>query len=1667
MNLPSPPIAPQPTRASVTTQGTRVNIRGPRRFMKIALPFVLALFLVPILLVSLMLATPQGTRALVNSALSLANPWPRTTLRVGGARAGLWGGIELHALRLVDPLGRTQLGIDTLAVHYSLTELVRAPHTVRGIEMVGVRVVARQMEDGRFDLLAPFTEPQPQRRPPSTANAAEARVGRIVLRRGALEARLQANGGIDSLAITDLAASITGLRAGAAGVSLGLDTLGARLHLPGGPQAGTTLSTSGRLVPDEVTLERLRVDNDSTRIRASGRIPIAALGKGRFDGLRVRMEAAPLAARDIASVTGRRPPADLRATLVVDGADSTLDGRLEARGLGGHATAAGRVILSRNRPLAIRLTGAAHALDFGAFTGQPAGRSVLEAQLDIDLRGSEPARISGPVLIVLDHSQVSGVALERARVDAQFDEGRARVIVEGRAPEVMLRVTGTMQPFDSTARYDLNASLAIDPASRSPGADSIRAMPVFAGVVNARVVGDGWGPASARVVLTATPDPDREGLIGAAELDAHVRFVPAAGGEPTLLAAEFPRAACTLGSHTIEQGSGRLELRGARVDVDARAVADGAGLEITGVVGPSAAPWRDVRLTVRFRDLDLAKVSVDPRLASDFEGRIDAHLTAPDLTRLLRSGVSGGAPWAGARGETNITLGPSGWGDQRIETFTLHGELAHARVRLDGRMESTFGRVRVAGSARPFDDVPSVELGELGLEGLDVGSMLRLPGRHTDLSGRVTLRAAGRDSSTLRAEVRALLDGSGINRTRFDRLRLDATIANAALEARLDARSGSDSAGIALAATPALGPTRATLTGAIRLDTLDSLFALDLRNAGVGLVFNADLVQPPGTGVSHWSGGGQLQGWVRAGECRLDTVVLAARLDDGVLDVSRLTALGTAIALEGAGRVVLSPSAPGSSDFHLRGRLRDVSSLAPVVRSPISATSGQLAVDVRGPAKATELEAAAIVMLPRFGDLFADSVAVRVHGTWADTLLRSLDAGFVGRALTVGPLLPRDVKLTGGWDGRAATVDLHSVVDRDFGEDVSLRYEPGPTRQRLVIERANLLSRGIPYSLKHPTTIELGDRLHVDDLVMLRRGIPLLTADGGIEPDDRIAFTMRLDSLDVGVATQQVGLYELGGAISGSATLAGTRAAPELEASWHGQLTAGPRRRAVLDGTVRWAGPAMVVDAAFVQAPTQRLDIRGTLPLQLTLPRQSGPVIATSESPMSGSLVAQQFSLGWFAEVVPTRVARRLDGWLNGTLESHGSLEKPSLSGTLSLSQFQIEPASLGARFEKGEARLTLSGETARLERLSIDSGPGSLEVSGTAVLGGARRGSLDLSMNAKRFMVLNNSMGVVTTTGSMGIGGTLRAPDISGSLELLNTTVYLETGGLERDVEPVPLTEKDQRELRRRFGLRKSVESTQGNAASDSVGLDVTVRIGQNVWARRHSDPVVSLEMQGQATVHKERGGRPTVKGEFSIETGRSYLSFIGRRFEITSANVALPGPIEGARAELSARYIPTSSSRSSGSATVYANTRLDPTGVTLDLRSEPYMARADLINYLATGTTQGSMESGTGAGLAVGAALGAVGGAAGRSLGFQVVQVSQDAYGGQILSAGNYVDPRVYLGFRQPVVEGQTQSRATESTSTATEFEVEFEATRQLLFNVQGGGSEYRFLLRPRLGR
>jgi hypothetical protein len=746
----------------------------------------------------------------------------------------------------------------------------------------------------------------------------------------------------------------------------------------------------------------------------------------------------------------------------------------------------------------------------------------------------------------------------------------------------------------------------------------------------------------------------------------------------------------------------------------------------------------------------------------------------------------------------------------------------------------------------------------------------------------------------------------------------------------------------------------------------------------------------------------------------------------------------------------------------------DLAPLAPLFGArALSVGKGEFHLNASGPAGAPRIAGRAFATRPRFDDVWADSLALRADAVLADAELASADARVLAHALIAGPILPRDVDVRAQWDGRVLGVESKSRVDADRSEELVLRFEPGPRQSRLRIERL-AIDHSRPFSLQHPVDIELGERFHVDDLVLERHGIPLLAIDGGIDSTGEARLSVKLDSLNVARTMEAIGGSEPAGSIWAEALLTGTRSQPVFEASLRGDLRTGKRPPGPIAGRLSWAEGDLDCEFEFEQTPKNRLAFRGKLPAVLTLePGRGERAVTFRDAPLTAVLEAQGFDCSWFESLVPPQVARDMRGFLDGRVEAGGDYANPSLSGSLTLGGASVRLPRLGARY-KGEIALGFSGRTVVVQPSVVKSGAGQVQLSGQATLEGRGRHTVDLKTDWNRFQVMNSDLAKIEVSGHLAATGHPSAPEVAGDMTVLNTTVNLSGAESGRAVEEVELTEDDLRELHERFGRSVKPKAKGRPALVDSTRLDATVTIGQNVWARRNTDPVVALEMVGKVRATKERAARLNLTGELGVETGRSYMSFQGRRFEMTEARIDLPGPVERSTARLEAVYNPLQSGNtSSNAATVTATVVLDQSGTKIDLRSDPYMDQASLLNYLATGETQGGFSSGSAYGLAVGSAIGALGGAAGRSLGFQVVQVTQDSYGGQTLSAGNYINPRVYLGFRQPVVEGQKTNTPSRANTYSTEFEVELEAIERLLLNLQGGGAQYRFMVRPRLGK
>jgi autotransporter translocation and assembly factor TamB len=1638
----------------------------------------------PVLLIAV-LQVPGVLRWAAEAGLAAARPLPGARVLVGGARGGILAGIELHDLRIVSGLEMTHARIETLQVAWRPLELIAKPMRVRAIRIAGVTSITTP----GFDSLRTWLGRRPSR--PGSGFVLD----QLAVSRGTIEvapddtaATRAPHSPLAGARVTSLELRLDRLSSRGGALSVAAAVLRASILVPRRSEPLARVDASAALDDGLLRALDVRVDGGRSHARLSGALRLPQPGHPTLDGTDVTLRLSPLAGADLTRlVPTLRRAADVTLDAHVRGAGDSLEFAAAARASdGARLDARGGVERARPGPAALIVHATFGGVDLASWSELDRGALVLAGSADADLSGTDVAHLNGPVDLAVDASGSRSTSHPiRVRGMARFSNGDASVRADVALDRFALHVAGTARPLGDRRACDLALAADIPPVSPSWRRHDANTPPLLSG----RVIGtlqarsDSAAVASGRAAITFSliGDGRLDAALAGRDVDWKLRLaigggaLSAAGswrldelpvyairsGEAravplgallgdslaTTLDAAFTlegrgisaataRAAgvvapltVTRGAHVAHLDSLDLALHDGRLDARLRGSADATAIEGTAWLRPAFPPVGAAGMALRFRDLNGARFFSDTLFASRLDGTLEGEMRAPDLAEWLTPARLSAARAAAAEGSSRLVLQPSEWRHDSISTLVIRTTLSRGEVRTDGTLEATFGRAQWSAQAQPFGPSPEARLTSLSVEELDLSRLLAAHIPSTRLAGSMSAASSGASLDSVDARCGIVLDGSKIGTSRFGRLRLSGNLVRGLLEARVEADDGPDS-------------ILARFAGRLR------------RDARGGL-----------------AGAGRIQAGVRLGGAVLDTVNGEFALERGVLKVSHFEAAGNLVTLSAHGQLSLGAAdVPVENAFEVRGRVRDLRPLgARFGIEPLEAGATTFECTASGPPQALALAGHVTATRLKAGRSRVDSLelnlSARAHG---DSIASGLGHVYAHGLVPEG-LQERDLTSDLSWNGSELGVEATARLVGGGSEEVALRIGHGPHSTRLSLDRFSMTGRRVQLALEQPAVIELGHEITVEHLGLLQDGRRCLTADGAVRDDPSAVLTVTLDSLDVAGPASWLGWPDLKGRLSAVATLRGPRHDPVVDGWLRGTIAPEHGRWARMDGRLAWSGDSLRGELRFDQTERHGVDLNLSIPLGLNLdPRDGERVVTGREGGIDARLESRGLDFAWFEPLISPRLLRQLGGRMDGTVHVTGSPSRPELAGELHITKVRAQIPPLATTFQSKDLGLKFQERTVVLGPSQVTAGSGRLELTGRASFEGGAHRAFETHLKFDQFRFMNTALARVEVSGELtALGGSLH-PALTGTVTIANSTLYAESGQSDRKFEPVELTEADWRELDARFSDADVSAAAPMHAMTDSVRCDVTVKLGRNVWVRRRSDPIVALELTGQVRATREPAERPELSGRIDVVTGRSYLSFLSRRFDLTRANIELPGPIQDASAELEAQYLPGSNGSASASGPeVTALVTLGQAGARVDLHSTPYMEHAALINYLATGQTQGEMASGTAYGLAVGSVLGSVGGSAGRSLGLDVVQVTQDAYGGQTLSAGSHVKPQLYLGFRQPVVEGQQTSTRGETSTYTTEFEVEVEAGRRLLLNLQGGGSQYRFLLRPRLGK
>jgi hypothetical protein len=449
-----------------------------------------------------------------------------------------------------------------------------------------------------------------------------------------------------------------------------------------------------------------------------------------------------------------------------------------------------------------------------------------------------------------------------------------------------------------------------------------------------------------------------------------------------------------------------------------------------------------------------------------------------------------------------------------------------------------------------------------------------------------------------------------------------------------------------------------------------------------------------------------------------------------------------------------------------------------------------------------------------------------------------------------------------------------------------------PDHQEVHLQRLGLQTQGQTWQLAQGSeaTINYGnDAVSVSNATLVN-GSQQIAADGTFgRPGDALKVT--LTSVDL--ATVDALLLrpaQLTGTVNASATVSGTKAAPDVKGGF--QIDRGGFRQYRYDsfgGTVNYAGAGLTLDTRLQQNPTTNLTAKGYVPLALF----KGGTAAAERAAAHGAPIAEDDRIDLHVESTPidlglvqgfTTVLTNVTGTVQAKIDVTGSAADPHPTGTVTVDKaaFTVEPT--GVVYSNMHGKIDLQPDKVHIDSISmLDNHQSALSITGDLAIHELELGGVELFVTANDFKIVDNKLGNVRVNSNLEIAGELRSPRIEGDFGI-------STGQIEID-QILALTADSA------YATQQTEYLTQPSAAAapakpspmDALTMDVRVTVPDDLVVkaselRTPGAPVslgaLNLTLGGDLRATKAAGQQIVLIG--TVNTIRGTYDFQSRRFEI-----------------------------------------------------------------------------------------------------------------------------------------------------------------------------------------
>jgi translocation and assembly module TamB len=450
-----------------------------------------------------------------------------------------------------------------------------------------------------------------------------------------------------------------------------------------------------------------------------------------------------------------------------------------------------------------------------------------------------------------------------------------------------------------------------------------------------------------------------------------------------------------------------------------------------------------------------------------------------------------------------------------------------------------------------------------------------------------------------------------------------------------------------------------------------------------------------------------------------------------------------------------------------------------------------------------------------------------------------------------------------------------------------------PDHQEVHLRQLTARSQGVTWQTAPGTQPSLqyrNDSFTLNDFSLVSEGNQRIAAAGTFgQPGGQLKISVENAEL-ASINTMLLQPPRFSGRIDGSATISGTRAAPQIDGQF--KVSQGGFKDFKYEsftGTVSYTGRGVNVDTRLQQNPNNWLTAKGYVPLAAMRMPSENPshrhVEATGppEDRFDLHIDSSPIDLGLVQGF--TAAVKNVGGTFHVQAAITGAAIDPHPIGEITIRGGAFTLAPTGVKYTNVDGRIDLKPDSVHVGAISVlDSHQNPLTISGDMDFHGTQAAGVQVYASSDDFQVLNNRMGSVRVSTDLRLYGNPGEPHIDGDLTVTSGQINL---------DPILMATTDSAYATTASGQEPVTGESQNQAPTPStrfgglvMNLHLTVPEDVVVKAsdlRASGSPVggaMNVTVNGDIRATKQPGATLRLVG--SINTVRGFYNFQGRRFTI-----------------------------------------------------------------------------------------------------------------------------------------------------------------------------------------